>query len=501
MYKLLYNRESIATRVVQILPHESWKTTPEVIEDEDVENTTKFEEAWSQLNKDLRGTSWLRDEESSPIWEHLRRADVLSGIGHFGVLLLGIDDGQELRQPVEGIKSDGSSDGTKRNRKLLFLRAFDEELVDITQYEKDPLNRRFGLPVMYSITLNDPNEQHSGIGIPLATVNVHWTRVIHLADNLDSSEIFGVPRMRPVFNRLYDLRKTYGGSAEMYWRGAFPGLSFETHPQLGGDVELDQTSVREAAENYMNTLQRYLLTKGMSVKSLAPQVSDPSKQIDVYITAICIVLAVPKRIFMGSERGELSSGQDSTSWNARLMGRQKGYITPRIISPFIDRLIAIGVLPTPESYSVVWPNLDTLTAAEEAEVAIKRTEALAKYIAGNVDSLVAPMDFLTRIVGLPNNEARAVLESAMERIVEEDSGGSPLLELVGGITGMNEMLRLFAEGGMERETLKQLIMLFYQLSPERADQIIADTEAGKTVDISGTPFTSEEDEVENEEDN
>ncbi len=401
-YRNLYDRESIATRVVQVEPKETWQVTPEVYEDEDPEASTEFEKAWDGLSKHLRGgNSFFKDEESSPIWEHLRRVDILSGIGHFGVLLLGLDDGQQLQFPVAGTPPDGfvkditgQDAETKgdRNAKpmdtaygnpvtagtlggslgtdaqyfnsynpgqapegrdgeplhLIFLRAFDESLVQIVQYEASITNPRFGQPVMYLITLNDPLEQHSGVGLPLATVRVHWSRVIHVADNLGSSEIFGVPRMRPVFNRLLDLAKLYGGDAEMYWRAAFPGLSIETHPQLGGDVIIDQTGMRDMMDNYWNKLDRGITLTGMTAKSLAPQVVDPTPQITAAINAICIQLAIPLRIFMGSEQGKLAADQDSNTWNTkRVPERRKGYVTQRIIIPFIDRLILIGVLPEP----------------------------------------------------------------------------------------------------------------------------------------------------------
>jgi len=164
--------------------------------------------------------------------------------------------------------------------------------------------------------------------------------------------------MRPVLNRLLDLQKIYGASAEGYWQAAFTGLSLETHPQLGGDVTIDASDVRNQLENYVNSLQRYLALTGMSAHTLAPTVSDPSSQIDKHIEAICIQLGIPKRVFMGSERGELASSQDDASWNDRLKQRQNGYLTPRVIVPFVDRLISVGVLPEPDYVAPPEPEED-----------------------------------------------------------------------------------------------------------------------------------------------
>lgn len=420
-YRNLYDRLSIATRVVQVLPNESWQSPPRVFETENPEETTAFEGAWNDLGGNLKTESWFQDKENNPIWEYLLRADVLSGVGHFGVLLLGFDDGKELSEPVE----------PKDGMKLTFLRAFDESLVDIVSYETDEASPRFGDPVGYNVRFNDPqNSTQSVTGEQTHTLKVHWSRLIHLADNVGSSEIIGVPRQRPVYNRLLDLRKLYGGSAEMYWRGALPGFSVESHPQLGPDVNINVSDMKDQVEQYQNTLQRWIALAGVQIKSLAPQVVDPSKQIEVQIDAICIQIAVPKRVFMGSERGQLASGQDKVTWNGRLQFRQVMYLTPRVVVPFVDRLIFLRVLPTPVGYSVQWPEMDTLNAVERAQVALNQTDALSKYVQGGVEGMLTPVKFYMHILGLSQDEAIAIVEEAAEAEPmldddedEDDAGG------------------------------------------------------------------------------
>lgn len=880
LYRALYDREPMATRVVELMPKETWQVQPLVFEDEDASDITPFEEAWDLLGQQLRPeASWHQDEAGSPIWEYLQRVDILSGIGGFGVLLLGIDDGKNFQEPIsgammmvtnskgekvrvndspihpdeeaslndlleadgqreianpfagkdekitvnvrrlndsekkalagwvaereivenaakdvppparegyqnspaaavlgarsvprrQGFKTDtqnpsvgpmrtadgeviaggdgpfgtdrnyddygyglgmpppqafadgGSSSGDQYGRqaggdggqqdqlasamgpqggaggglgyslsgtdqqyfgvimgpseqpvgpagdaggqqsakpltRLVLLRAFSEDLVQVVRYEWNIRNPRFGMPVMYRITLNDPREVHSGVGLPLATIFVHWTRVIHVADNLRSSEIFGVPRMRPVLNPILDLQKIRGASAEGYWQSCFDGdtkffdgntlkklkdcvghgvfvtcadgkkrnatvesfgtrkfvrvelglarhgkgsrgqfrrffnvtadhrwllanghittklspgdvlaanyfpeqeeppfdawgfahgvvfgdgwihnkrfgthktqvklygkknwmldrlmqvadqvhqgdtcrtqdgnshllftnretnmkalpvdgkhsagyiywflqgwfatdghfykdrdgmiglssskppaiewffanapyygyeimgysiqtkftkmgersypnylmrckkqrighqvmaitdeglvgeafcvvepvtktftleggvvtgncftgLQYQTHPALGGDVVVDKEQIDEAADRYRNKLQRSLVGIGGGWSTIAPSVVDPTPFIDVQKKAICNQLGCPIRVFDGSERGELASSQDDESWDQRKRERQLNYLTPRVIVPFVDRLIQVGVLPEPGAQS------------------------------------------------------------------------------------------------------------------------------------------------------
>jgi uncharacterized protein len=470
-YQRLYEREAIAARVVEVFPKESWQVSPEVYEVEDTDTETAFELAWSELLNGLYGEeNYYQDEEGSPLWEMMRRVDILSGIGTYGVLFLGLDDGLSPEQPVKkGLAN-----------RLLYLRAFPEILAPITQLEIDDKSPRRGMPVMYSLTFNDPRAglTTAPMGQTTTTVNVHWTRVIHIADDLSSSEVYGTQRMRAVFNRLLDLKKLYGGSAEMYWRGAFPGFSFETHPQMGNDVKINQSQFRDMIELWQNGLQRYLTLFGMSAKSLAPQVVDPTPQIIAQIEAICIRLGIPKRIFMGSERGELASTQDDKAWNDRMRERQAKYLTPRLVVPFVNRLISIGVLPKPKGFSVWWPDLTSQSDLERADVALKLTGAISQYAQSGADTMFPLRCFLTLLLQLTDEEADYVLAEALKQQEGGEDGGdqlkSPLLGLVGGVTGALEMFKAAGEGILSEDQLKKLLQLFFKISEEEADDIIGE---------------------------
>ncbi|KKK59175.1 hypothetical protein LCGC14_3037010, partial [marine sediment metagenome] len=244
MYRDLYDREAIAARVVEVMPRESWQISPRVFETEDVENTTPFELALRELSKSLGGKGWFVGTQGDPLWSWLERVDVLSGIGTYGVLLLGLDDGLAMSEPAVGLNEKGENINAPE-QKLLFIRAFDESLAVITATENDKENPRFGQPTTYQITVNNQDQDASSSHVfDTTTIDVHWTRVIHVADNRGSSQLFGVPRMLHVLNRLWDLRKLYSGSAEMYWRGAFPGFSLETLPEVAGETTVDLSAMR-----------------------------------------------------------------------------------------------------------------------------------------------------------------------------------------------------------------------------------------------------------------
>lgn len=359
-YQKLYEREPIPARVIELFPKETWQVTPSVFEVEDGDDPTEFEEAWDNLSRSLRTgsvgldgkplreggegpkkrASWYQDEEGSPLWEYLIRADVLSGIGRYGVILLGLDDGKSLEEPAS----------YRKNQRIRYLRIFPEAMAEVAELEGDETSPRFCHPKSYTLTFVDPRHGQATSGLSAFTKLVHWTRVIHIADMYHSSspsEVFAIPRLQQVLNPCLGHRKVSCAAPEMFWKGAFVGISMESPPGIPS-LRVDRSRVRAEAENWQNSLQRVLIATGLTVKTHSPQVVDPTPHLTHLIQAICIRLGCPQRIFMGSERGELASSQDDAAWNDRLKARQKTYVTPRVIVPFVDRLIQLGVLPEPK---------------------------------------------------------------------------------------------------------------------------------------------------------
>ena len=400
-YKSLFEREGVAKRIVSLFPEESWSIQPEIHEDES-SKITEFEQQWIDLQKKFH------------IYHYLQRVDILSGVGRFGILLLGLSDGLELSEPVASINEKTGEKIGNAQLELLYLRPFDESQVTIQEEEKDHTSPRFGFPTKYSIQFDQSSQLSS---TNTSTVTVHWTRVLHAADNREVSEVYGVPRMKPVYNRILDIRKVLSGSGEMFWKGAFPGYSFEINPDIK-NATLDSTSVREEFDKMSSGLQRYIALEGVSAKSLQPQVSDPTAHLNAQLQFIAITLGVPLRIFMGSEQAKLASSQDKETWNDRISNRQNHYVTPMLLGPAIDRLIACGVL-SEVIYTINWPDLNSPTDADKAAIGNVRSEALAKYVAGGVDSLIAPKEFLTLVLGMTEDEVKIIESGALREVPEE----------------------------------------------------------------------------------
>jgi hypothetical protein len=216
------------------------------------------------------------------------------------------------------------------------------------------------------------------------------------------------------------LRKLLGGSAEMFWKGAFPGISFEVNPETGV-IELDddeKEALRAEFMRYSKGLQRYLAVSGVTSKSLSPQVADPLNHLMAQLKALTISLGVPLRIFLGSEAAHLASTQDQENWNGRVARRQNKYVGPKIIRPFVERLMDYGVLPRVEDWHVEWPDLGSPGPKDKAEIVKAFVEALAKYVQGNVESVVPLEQFLTIFMDLDPDVVEVIVDAAEQQAKE-----------------------------------------------------------------------------------
>jgi len=405
----MYRRNDIASRVVDLLPDESWKEYPQIWETEE-ERETPFEIAVDRLANETR------------LFSYLHRIDRVSGIGRFGVLFIGLDDGKDFTEPAPGFTLDGPADSPGQ-AKVLYYRVFDESAVQIAGYEEDHGNPRYGLPKYYNLMFYEPTLAESTGSMPSVspateTIKVHWSRCLHIADNLLTSEIFGMPRMENVYNRLLDLRKINAGAGEMFWKGGFPGYSFEVDPRNGELDDEQREAIKDEIQKWEEGLTRYFAGVGVSMKSLSPQIANPEPFVSNVLRIIAATKGIPMRLFIGTESASVASTQDANTWLERVALRREMYVTPGIIRPCVDRMIQYGALPPTEIkdgeakiYAVKWTPLAEMTQAEKAEVGLKRTEALARYATAGAEALV-PLDaWLSKIMLMPYQEVQAMMET------------------------------------------------------------------------------------------
>ena len=387
-YYTKYRRQDIASRIIEKPVDSSWRMLPIVSAAGD--DNDKFREAWEELESELK------------IYSTLIRADTVSRIGRYGALVLGFNDQAEfLSEPVE------------RATELLYLQPFSEENAQIKTYVQNKNDPRYGLPETYSLK----TAAFYGDSSAVAT-EVHHSRVIHIAENLLEGEMYALPPLERVYNRLLNLELIVGGSAEMFWQGAFPGLAFSASKDT--DIsELDTDALNEEIQKYVHQMERYMKLQGLDITNLAPAVADPTAHVDVQLKMISIATNIPKRILEGSERGELSSSQDTEAWDAFCNSRRNSFCEPVILRPLIDRLVDVGVLDEPkDGVAVEWPDLSTPSDKDRAEIGRIRSEALSKYLTNPDAQMVLPFEqFLLEIMEIPDEKVDRIIDAMEDNLM------------------------------------------------------------------------------------
>lgn len=433
----LIARDPLACLVNEIYALESWQVLPQVYESERGKVITTFDKALEELPSRMGAEPSHHFEElgNSRLWAELLHADIVCGIGRHGGVLIAPEGDENWNEPL--------LPDAKNLTRRFNLRALPEHLCRVTAFDTDRKSLRYRMPSQYDITWADPHDtQGSGINEYYTTETVHHSRVVHIVDRWHfaaTSMNFGAPRLQPVFDPICDARKVRGSSAEMYYKAAFFGLHFGTHPQLGPDVDVDKASLQDMYEEYVNGLQRALFTSGMTVDTLAPGVASPKEHLECQYDIVCIKTRTPKRIMMGSERGELASGDDKLKWAGRLGARHIGFNNPGIIIPVFDRLINLQFLPpVQKGYHIYWPDIYTMTDEEKAKVFLTRIQAYAAYVSGGVDGIIPPLEVMTDFDSIPEERAEAIIEAAEERQEELDQEAQDLADEAGLVPDMTD---------------------------------------------------------------
>ena len=375
-----WRRQDIAKRIVSAMPSATWRGHVQVVEDDDPKETD-FEAAWSALEQRLGVTHYLE------------RIDTLSGIGRFGVLLMGFGDGESLSSPVQ-------MSAQYDPKKLLYLKPLHEGAVKVRTLVTDTSDSRFGLPETYNVDLGKAEGPRQ---IDLTSKVVHHSRVLHVAEGLETDEVYGTPRLEVVTNLFEDLAKVVGGGAETFWLSANRGVHLNAREGTNFDPKSDSAALaKEQAQNYVHKLTRLMTTYGMDVNSLGSDIADPRGPFEVAISLLAGATEIPKRILIGSERGELASSQDERAWRDRIDERRGEHAEPRILRAFIQKLIFAGALPEPASgeYRVDWPATYTPTPQERAATA-KEIATAARLMAngGDITQVLSVAEFRT-LLGL-----------------------------------------------------------------------------------------------------
>ena len=398
-YFNLYDRQDIASAIIDRPVEAAWDGLLGVSSPTD-----------SGKEDDALQAAWLKMEKEFGLSFEFSRLDKLVGIGQFAILLFGFSDVKEqtdFKKPLTGAP------------KLLYINSFSEGDINITEWEINPANPRYGLPLRYTLDISSPEQP--GSKRVTGQLEVHYSRVMHVSEDSIRSNVYGTPRLKAIINRLLDLEKLLGGDAEMFWKGARPGYFGKVDKDASmSDTEWD--ALTDQLENYEHDLIRFLHAQGMSIESLAQQIADPASHVDIQLQAVCAKTGIPKRVFVGSERGELSSTQDEIQWRTLIKTRQRKFCESKILIPFVDMCMDYGALPRVEDYIVDWEDLFSPSEKEKAEVGQVRASALESWSKSSLNADVIPPQLVAKLfLGLDDDQLDEIEQAKEQQMKDEET--------------------------------------------------------------------------------
>lgn len=303
----------------------------------------------------------------------LEQADVLNRIGEFSVMLVGLPGDGELTEPLMNASVKGDLSG-------VYFSAFAQSAVAVTQYDQNMSSPRYGLPVMYTITPNSSDAKTSSSSTDVREPeNVHWSRVVRIAEGSLDNSLVGVSSLDPVFNRIDDLNKATGGAAEAFYRNCMQkfGIKIDKDTKY---TAADIASLNTAMQEFTNEQKQFIMTQGGETKALPVQIGSPKDSISVAVDELCAATGIPRRILTGEGGGQLKGTEDKASYNQLISDRQQQICAPALFE-VLEILDVAGLLELRDEYVIEWPNPTAMDDLTQSEVALNKART-AKEIAG-----------------------------------------------------------------------------------------------------------------------
>ena len=253
--------------------------------------------------------------------------------------------------------------------------------------------------------------------------DVHHSHVLHFADHTRENRIYGEPLLKRVLDSIFNLDKTFGGMGEMIWRDGKRRFIAELREGYSWSSPQDREDRKEQIAAFSHDMLDVLQVTGTDIKAMSGQIPNLDGNILRQMQMVAGILDVPMRKIFGSEMGQLATSEDNKAYNKKIMGRQKHIIIPRIVRPFINRLVAAGVLHPPQDLIIKPADLLALTQTERAEIDRAYVQNVSDFVGpmGDPESVITREEFRTHALsqwGLP-----AENEDLPDPGMDDDEGG------------------------------------------------------------------------------
>lgn len=214
---------------------------------------------------------------------------------------------------------------------------------------------------------------------------VHANRLIFIREFEHPDEhAKGIPRSLAWLQSVILYENIKWAAGESFFRNASPLMEIQIDEELVGDVEpSDIDDIMDDVDRLQNNEVQRVVSEGWTIETVegSTNLTSPTAYWQVAVDSLAVDSRVPKHILTGSAAGAIQSAeQDEERFYSRVSDRRQKY-PDRLIHEWYERLEEWGLGPgsVPDDLSIEWPALDEPDTVEEAEVALKRANAIQKY--------------------------------------------------------------------------------------------------------------------------
>lgn len=391
-YYRAYERNPVAHAGVHKLLDNCWADNPTIIDGDEAREATKTSPWEKQVTKLLKKH-----------WPKIKDADRRNLIGRYSALLIQFKDGREWHLPV-----DRTLVGSLKEAAIVRLIPAWESQVKPGDFDTDTMSETYGQPVSYNF--NEQPVGDDGTYGPVRGVTVHPDRIIILSEGSeDENMLSGVPYLRAGYNKLLDLEKVSGGSAEGFLKNASRqlGIAFDKDTDIATlsnqAKEAGFKDLGDALNDKVGRMNRgtdaALVMQAGEPSVLSVAAADPDPTWTVNANEFAASIQCPFTILFGQQTGRLASDEDKTDWAKRCNGRRWGFMSA-VITAVIERFWTMGAIDRPVSGEVTLAWSDLLAPSEKEKIA--NMQAMAEVAQKTQQAYGTP--------AIEANEVRAVGE-------------------------------------------------------------------------------------------
>ena len=354
-YYELATQNGFANRLVFGIPKSCWRDGFIVKQNANEDS----EEILTQEVEELNEKGLTRKLES---------AHILSRIGSFSCLFVGVPDGLDPKEPI------GRVSGNAINS--VYFKAFAYDGIQIYEQDQDPLSPRYGLPLYYQV--QKMSRDNYSKDIVTNSIIVHHSRIVHMVDMPLDSEIEGIPYLKAIYNATVNLIKSGGGSAEALYRNIQRIIVTELPDNMQMPDENARKNIDEATKEFTNKMKNFITSKG-KVHDIKPSIADPLNTFMVNLYEILAYSGVPLRVFTGEGGGQYAGQEDQLAYNSLIMDTQNLKCSQYALDT-LKILGNAGVIKLTGSEVVEFNVQEASTEERKVEIANKQADTLNKLM-------------------------------------------------------------------------------------------------------------------------